>query len=599
MEKVKIRSEIKDEFKWDLSSIYKDINLWNKDYETAIKEIDLIKKYKANFLNSKENLLEYLNFSEKLERLILKIYYYAHLNYDSNTLDNKYEKLYEKAKNLYNKYALESSFFTPMVIKFDSNKLNLYLNESKELSKYKRMFDEIIRYKNHTLSEDKEEFIHKFSKVLDNPQTTYKSLIYSDIKFDNVLDKDNNSLELNDNNYSVYLMSSDRILRKNAFLNLFNGYSNYKNIITKLFTGNMESNVVISRLKNYKNALNASQFSENISEGVYTNLIKVVNDNLNVMHKFYKMKKDILKLDDMHIYDTYVPLLNDYDKDFSFKEAKELAIKSLSILGDDYVKTLEKAFDEKWIDVYYNKGKYTGAYSSGFYDINPFVLLNYKNKIDDVSTLVHELGHSMHTYYSCKNNMYVYSNYDIFVAEVASTVNELLLANYMLLNSNKKEEKLSILNHIIDMFKATLYRQTMFAEFEYEIYKKYENDENLTNEEISEFYLSLVKKYHGNNVVIDEEIKYEWMRIPHFYYNFYVYKYATGISAACYIVNSIINGKKDAVKNYIEFLKTGGSMYPLDELKIAGVDLTDEKTIKSAIDMFDSYIDEFIKIYNS
>ena len=597
--KVKLRSEIKDEYKWDLTTIYENNEKWEEDFKKAEDLLKEIPNYKDNFLDSANNLLDFLEFDEKVDRLISKLYYYAHLNYDSDTLCDQYKKMNDRVIDLSSRYGELTSFFTPSILSLDNNVLEKYYLNNPKLLDYKFMFDDIIRYKKHTLSEDKEKMIAMLLKALDNSAKTYQTLIYSDIKFDKVKDENEKEIEFNDNVYSTLIKSKNRRVRRDAFMTLFNGYKNYKNVIADLFNGNKESEIALAKIRNYKSAVMASLFSENINIEVYNNLVKCINDNMDVIYKYYRVKKEILGLDQLHIYDTYVELVGNYDKKYSFSEAKDLALKSLSILGEDYIKNIKRAFDERWIDVYYNKGKYTGAYSSGFYDTNPFVLLNYKETIDDVSTLVHELGHSMHTYYSCKNNKYVYSNYEIFVAEVASTVNEMLLANYMLKNSKNKEEKLSILNHIIDMFKATLYRQTMFAEFEYEMYDKKEKNESLTSDYISQSYYEILKKYYGKEVILDEEIKYEWMRIPHFYYNFYVYKYATGLASACYIVDGILNNKKNALENYLSFLKTGGSKYPLDALKVAGVDMTDKTVIESAIKMFDKYIDEFTLVYNS
>ena len=380
---------------------------------------------------------------------------------------------------------------------------------------------------------------------------------------------------------------------------LHNKYKKYIRTITSTYKGEVETNVVLAKIRNYDSAISASLYSDNVSQDIYNNLIKVVNDNMDVLYKYYDLKKEILSLNRLHMYDTYVEIINKVSKKYTFDEAKEIVMEALSVLGDKYIKNLKKAFDEKWIDIYHSKGKRSGAYSSGNFDVNPYVLLNFEGTLDDVSTLAHELGHSMHTYLSCKNNPYQYSSYEIFVAEVASTVNELLLANYMLKSSKNKEEKLAIINHILDLYKATLYRQTMFAEFEKETHKLREKGEVLTSDLLSNMYYDLVKKYFGPNVLCDDLIRYEWARIPHFYYNFYVYKYATGISAASYIVDGILNNREGALKNYINFLKTGGSMYPLDELKIAGVDLNSKSVVLSAIKTFERYLKEFKDIYNS
>jgi len=351
-----------------------------------------------------------------------------------------------------------------------------------------------------------------------------------------------------------------------------------------------------AKILNFNSSLEASLYSDNVSTDVYNNLIDTVNNNLHILYKYYDLKKEVLELDELHLYDIYLELIKELDKEYSYEEAKELVINALSVLGDDYINNLKKAFDEKWIDVYNNVGKRSGAYSSGFYDTNPFVLLNYESKLKDVSTLAHELGHSMHTYYSCKNNTYNNSSYKIFVAEVASTVNELLLNKYLLKHSTDDKEKLYILNSLLELFKGTIFRQVMFAEFERDMHKKHENGEILTHDLLSNEYYKLNQKYFGPNVVVDEQIKYEWERIPHFYYNFYVYKYAIGLSAACYIVDGILNNRENALENYLNFLKSGGSDYPVNELKIAGVDITSPEVIESAIKTFDNTINEMKKL---
>ena len=391
----------------------------------------------------------------------------------------------------------------------------------------------------------------------------------------------------------------NREVRKRAFEILLGGYSKYKNTLASCYANYVDTNISLSKIYNYDNALSASLFPDNVDESIYKNLIKTVNNRLDVLYRYYDIKKKALNLDEFHLYDVYANLVDECDKNYTFDEAKKLVLKALKPLGDEYQEVLNKAFNERWIDIYHNKGKTSGAYSSGFYDTNPYILLNFEGKLNDVSTLAHELGHSMHTYFSCKNNPYQYSSYKIFVAEVASTVNELLLSNYMFKNSNNKEEKLNIINHVLELFKSTIYRQTMFAEFELLMHQKREEKEVLTSTFLTDNYYDIVKKYFGKNVVCDDLIKYEWSRIPHFYYDFYVYKYATSLSAACYIVTCILNNEKDALNNYLRFLSMGGSDYPVNELKKAGVDMTDSKVIDSAIDMFSDYLDKFEEIYNS
>ena len=367
-----------------------------------------------------------------------------------------------------------------------------------------------------------------------------------------------------------------------------------------MLSNDVKINNTLSRIRGYNSALEASLFLDNIDISVYNNLVSTVESNLNPLYNYLELKRKILQLDELHLYDVYVPLLeNKNNKKYTFDEAKDLVIKAVSVLGDDYVSIIKKAFDERWIDKYPNVSKTSGAYSSGSYTTNPFILLNFQGELNDVSTLAHELGHSVHSYYSRKNNPFQYSNYKIFVAEVASTVNELLLANYLLKNSTDNDEKLNILNRLMELYRTTIYRQTMFASFEKEIYDLEYNGKVLTPEVINDVYYNLNKKYFGPNVYIDELIKHEWEKVPHFYYNFYVYKYATGLSAASSIVKKILSGEENAVDNYIKFLKTGGSDYPIEELKIAGVDMNDKNVICDAIEMFDNITKEFQELYYS
>ncbi len=595
----KLRCEIEDKYKWDLTKIYKDEKEWQKDFDDVKEKILKVLEYKDSFLSNGKKLYEYLKYDEEVSRKLEKIYYYAHLNYDADTLDEKYKVMTNKVSDLFTKYNELSSFVVPEILKLDEEKLNTFCKEEEKLEDYRFSIENIYRFKNHTLDEEKEKMLSNLSKCLSNPEETYEALTDSDFEYDYITDEKGNKVKFNESNYSLFIKSKDRSVRKRAFEMLHNKYKKYIRTITSTYKGEVETNVVLAKIRNYDSAISASLYSDNVPVDIYNNLIKVVNDNMDVLYDYYDLKREILSLDRLHMYDTYVEIINKIDKKYSFDEAKEIVMEALSILGDKYIKNLKKAFDEKWIDIYHSKGKRSGAYSSGNFDVNPYVLLNFEGTLNDVSTLAHELGHSMHTYLSCKNNPYQYSSYEIFVAEVASTVNELLLANYMLKNSKNKEEKLAVINHILDLYKATLYRQTMFAEFEKETHKLREKGEVLTSDLLSNTYYNLVKKYFGPNVLCDDLIKYEWARIPHFYYNFYVYKYATGISAASYIVDGILNNKEGALENYMKFLKSGGSMYPLDELKIAGVNLNSKSVILSAIKTFEKYLKEFKDIYNS
>lgn len=589
----KKRSEVNDNYKWDLTLIYQSDDEWYKTFEKIEKSIVEIKKFEGNIVKNAENLLEYIEFSLQLERKLYKLYYYAHLKHDQDTTDTNYQVMKGKIDELLVKYNEINAFANPEMMTVDYDTIKKFIKENNKLKDYEFLLENIYRYKNHILSFELEEALSTLTNILDCPETIYTSLVDSDMKFGIIKDEKGKKVELTESNFRLFLQSNNRNVRKNAFETMFNTYSNFKNTISQTFSNNIEMLTKIAKMKNFNSSLEASLFSENIDIQVYNNLIDTVSNNLEILYKYFDLKKELLNLDEFHLYDQYVELVPNCSKKYTFEEAKKTVLEALNVLGEDYITNLNKAFDEKWIDVYNNVGKRTGAYSSGFYDTKPYILLNYEGTINDVSTLAHELGHSMHTYYSCSNNPYHYSSYRIFVAEVASTVNELLLNLYLLNKTDDKEEKKYILNNLMDLFKATIYRQTMFAEFEKNMHQKKEQGEVLTHTKLCEEYYQLNKKYFGDNVVVDECIKYEWERIPHFYYNFYVYKYAIGLSCACYIVDNILQKKDNMLENYINFLKSGGSDYPINELKIAGIDITKKEVIESAIKMFENLIDEF------
>ena len=593
--KQKRRDEINVTDTWDLTYIFKNEKEFNDALNDAKDKIKDVTKYKGKLLDSSDSLLSYLKFDDNMERSLYKLYYYAHLNLDVDTTNTTSQEREGKVTNLLQEYSVLSSFVLPELLKGDYDKVKKYLDENKELEKYRFNLENIYRYQNHSLSEEKEEMLSHLSKSFIADEV-FEALTDADIAFPNIL-VDGKEVELTESNYNTFIRSYNRDVRKDAFTKLLSTYGNYKNTLAKTFSGNVELLTSMAKIKNFNSSIEASLYADNIPVSVYNKLIDTVSKNLSVLYKYYDLKKEILNLDELHLYDIYVPIVNNIEKHYSFNDARDIVISALSVLGDDYISNLKKAFDERWIDIYNNKGKRGGAYSSGFYDTKPYLLLNFEGKYEDVTTLAHELGHSMHTYYSCTNQPYNLSSYNIFVAEVASTVNELLLAHYLINNSNDKNEKLFLINQLMELYKATIFRQVMFAEFERDMHQAVENGEVLTNEYLKNNYYNLIKKYFGDSVVCDEEIKNEWMRIPHFYYNFYVYKYAVGLSCATKIVNGILSNKEGAIKKYLEFLKTGGSMYPSEELLVAGVDIYDENVYIEAINTFNNYIDEFKKTY--
>lgn len=594
----KTRDQIDKQYKWDLDSIYSSVSAFNEELEKVKLRINELKNYENTMMNSADNLYEVIDEYFKVDRIISKLWTYASNKYNEDVTNNDNQVLMEKVRVLGDLFGENTSYFTPNLLKYDYSKIEEFYNENEKLKDYEFIFQNEYRNKKHVLSNEEELLISKLAKSFGDAEEIGSVLRDADLTFGNIKDEDGNEVTLTDSNYSVYIKSKDQNVRKSAFKTLYSGYKKFNNTLSVIFKQHLQAQSTFAKVRKYDSSLEAALFSDNIDKKVYDNLIDTVSSHLDYLYDYYDFKRKVLNLDELHLYDTYVNVAPDFNKKYSFEEGKELVLDTLKILGDDYLKIAKKSFEEKWYDIYPNKGKRGGAYSSGSYDTNPFILLNYTNEYHDVSTIIHELGHSIHTYYSNQNNPFQYSNYTLFVAEVASQVNELLLADNMLEKAKTREEKLFILNELLDLFKGSIFRQTMFAEFDKIVAEKTDNGEILTSSQLNEIHYNLNKKYFGDNVVIDEEIKYEWERIPHFFYNFYVYKYSTGLASACHIVKNIKENKEGAREKYLEFLKTGGSDYPLNELKIAGVNLDNKEVIESALEMFKNYLEEFKKLYS-
>ena len=590
---MKDRKDVDKQYTWDLDVIYSSIKELDDDYCKAKELIEKMSKFENNMMDSSSNFYNSFKLACDIERIIEKLYSYANLSFDLDTSNNCSQELSEKISNLYSDYVKASYFIFPTVVKCDKELIDKYYIEEPKLKEYGTNIRNILRYKEHTLSDKEEKLLSSISKMMGNCYDTYELLVDCDMSFDHIKDENGDLVELTNSNYSLYIESKNRDVRKSAFNTLYKEYKKYSNTFASLLSTNMKELSVISKVSNYNSAIERSLYGDEVDIDVYNNLIDSVHSNLCYLHDYYKLKKDLLGLDEIHLFDIYVPIVGDYDKKYSYEEAKNIILKVLNVFGDEYINKVKEALDSRWIDVYPTKNKRNGGYSGGSYDTYPYILLNYQEQYSDMSTLIHEMGHSMHSYFSRKYNNYQDSQYSIFTAEVASTVNELLLSKYMLDNSESKEEKLFILNNLMELYRATIYRQTMFAEFEKNISSIIDNDGALTAEKLSNMYYDLNKLYFGDNVVVDNEIKYEWERIPHFYYNFYVYKYATGLSAASVIVNNILSGTTGAVENYIEFLKCGSKLSPVESLKIAGVDLTKKEVIDSALDEFRNVINMY------
>ncbi len=599
MKKQKTRSEISDKYKWDLTRIYKTDEDWNNDFN-KLKELSKdIEKYEYNLFESKDNLENYLILSEKLEKLENKLESYASLHQSEDATNVTYQKMTNDITDLVMKINEKDSFFDELFYKTEFSKIEEYAKESEIINLYLEVFRRKLRYKDHYLPKDKEKLVSKILKPMYASGEIYSMLTDAEFKFGNIKDEEGNEVELTESNFSNYLASKNRRVREDAFKGIYKKYGEFKNTITLTYTSDIDASIALNKVYNFDSVRKSSLYSDNIDIKVYDNLIDSVHNNLDKLFKYFALKKKLLNLDEIHLYDLYTKVIDEDEKNYTYEEAKELVLKALNPLGEDYLEKAKSIFDNRLVDVYNNIGKRGGAFSSGTYDTEPYMLLNYEGKVRDVSTIAHELGHSMHTTYSNLANPRPYSNYRIFVAEVASTVNELLLAFYMLDNSQSKVEKLLILNELLDNYKATIYRQTMFAEFEKEMYRRRENEESLSHEDIEKYYYDLNKLYFGKDVVVDDEIKYEWERIPHFYTAFYVYKYATSMSAATYIADKIYNGDTKFRDKYIEFLKSGNSKYPVDELKDLGLDMTNEKVVNEALDKFAELTEKFEDLLDS
>ena len=485
------------------------------------------------------------------------------------------------------------SFFSVELLKNDESLIKKYIKEDERLKEYEFSIEQVFRDKPYILSEEQEKMMASLGEVLNTPTEIYETLDTTSLSFDDFY-IDNEKYSLNQSNYTLYLRDDNREIRKKAFLNYYKEYKKMKDTLSSVLYGNIKANFFISKQRGYKSPLEMYLYGENIPTSLYEKLIKEVSNRIDVSYKYIALRKKVLNLDEMHMYDIYVPLVK-YDKKYTYEEALDIVKEALKPLGDTYIKDLNNIIFSSCIDVYHNKNKQTGAYSWGCYDTLPYVLLNFEGTFNDVSTLAHELGHSMHSYYSKNNNPYQDASYTIFLAEVASTVNEILLNKYMYKNAKTKNEKLYFLNNLLEMLRTTLIRQTMFAEFEKTLYDMENNGTILTCDVMCKLYYTLNKKYYGNDIVHDTDISLEWARISHFYKGFYVYKYATGISIACKIAKDILDEKEGALDNYLKLLQSGGSNYSTALLKIVGIDIVKDDTIKNAIDLFDDVIDEFYK----
>ena len=593
MDHIKERREVPKEFQWNLERIFKTDEEFQKEIEAVRKQIDEFAKLEGHTTENAEMFYRSITAGNEIERRLNKLYTYASMKSDEDVANTENQAKKEQVVNLYNYASSKMYFQTPELLNTEKEVIESFYQAEPKLLEHKTNIEEVYRYKPHTLPKEEEKLLSNLSSAFGNDETTYGYLTDSDLDFGTIHDENGVEVPLTDTNFSIYIKSPKREVRKEAFERLYEVYKQFQNTITATFNGAIKQNVAMAHIKHYKTSFEAALFGDELDPIVYDTLVSSVRNHLDVLHDYYRLRKEVLNLKELHLYDVYTNLVPDTDTKYPFETASRLVLDALKPLGDAYINDLKQAFTESWIDIYPNKNKRGGAYSSGSYDTMPYVLLNYQDKLDDVSTLAHELGHSMHSFYTRKNQPYQYGDYPIFVAEVASTVNELLLAKHMLKVSTNKNERLAILNQLLELFKGTIYRQVMFAEFEKYAYDLVEQDEVITPDKLCKKYYELNQDYFGSDVVVDKEIAYEWEKVPHFYYHFYVYKYATGISAACHIVEGILSGDEAKRDAYLKMLANGCCENPLNTLKIAGVDMTDKEVYESAIRMFADTIEEF------
>lgn len=591
MGQYKSREDVPLEEKWSLEDIYPSLKEWEEDYRTIEDKTGDLKQFDGQ-INDANSLFKYLKLSEETGYTYKKLYVYAMLQLDLDTRVTSSQALLDRAKQLGVKLSSATSFFMPFLLSLEEDTLKQYIEEEKGLSYFEEDLLESYRYKQHVLSKEKEEVLSELGEALSAPSNIFGMINNADIKFGEVT-QDGKKVELTRGLYSKLIEDENRDTRKEAYKAYYKPYVEQKNTIAATLSQAIKNNVKLSKMRQYPSALEKSLFSDMVPKDVYDNLIQATKDNIKPYHEYSRIRKEILGVDELRAYDLNVPLVTGVKEDISFDEAYETMLKSLTPLGEEYVNTLRSFRENRYFDVRETPGKRSGAYNLGLYGVHPFVLLNHRDDLDSLFTLVHECGHAMHSWYSSKHQPQISAGYSIFVAEVASTVNEVLLIRYLLKTTEDEAMKKHLLNHFIDSFKGTLFTQAMFAEFEKVTHEKAEKGEPLNADVFNDMYEQIFREFSGEELVLDEEVKYGWSRIPHFYRPFYVYKYATGYASAIQIADTLLKGDKDYLERYLTFLKSGSSDYPLELLKKAGVDLTKPEPIQNALSIFGELVEEF------
>lgn len=593
MTKIKTRDQIANEFKWDLTHLIANENQWQQYYDDVATLTGNLSEFNGRLSDSPEVLLSCLKTREVMEEKFARLYTFSYMRFHQDTGVSAHQESTEKVNALQVKVASAGAFIEPELMGMDEEILRQTINSNEDLQHYTHYVDDLLRQQAHILPQAQEELLAGLSDFAGTPGSIFSMFNDADLRFPDVINEDGEPAPLTKGNFIKYLESSVSSVRETAFRTLYRKYKENENTLAATLTANLKKDVFMMNARGFEGTCQASLFAKNIDVSVYDNLVNAVNNSLDLLHRYVTLRKKLLQMDELHMYDLYMPMIAEEKEAIPYDTAKKTVLDALAVMGPDYTATVQRAFDEKWIDVYESEGKRGGAYSWGTYGVHPYILLNYQDNIKNMFTLAHELGHTMHSYYSSKVQSFTYADYPIFLAEVASTVNESLLLQHLLKTTTDKNKRMYLLNHYMESFRTTLYRQTMFAEYEKLIHEKIEHGEALTAKTLSDIYYELNVRYYGEDITVDEEIAMEWSRIPHFYYNYYVYQYATGFSSAIAIARNILDGGAEAVDNYISnFLSAGKSRYPLETLKSVGVDMTTAAPVVSALKVFEEVLDE-------
>ncbi|MFT8384550.1 MAG: oligoendopeptidase F [Lentilactobacillus hilgardii] len=597
-QKLPLRKDVPADLTWDLTTIYQSDDQFEKDFVSVEKTLPSLKKLSGTLTQGAAALLTATETMLTAARKLEKVYVYAQLKNDQDTSEDGYQAMYAKAQALAAQFGAATAWFDPELLKLNDKQMTSYYEAQPKLRDYKRLYDQTFAKRAHILSNEVEEVLAGADDIFSSGEKTFGVLDNTDLSFPTVTEENGHQVQLSQGVYGILLESTNRDVRRQAFQKLYEVYSQFQHTLAATLTTNVKNHNFKANVRQYHSALEAALSSTEIPVKVYDNLISEVNKHLDLLHRYVALRKRILGLDELHMYDLYTPLIGKKSPKYTFDESKKVALDALQVMGPQYVNHVKEEFNNRWIDVVENRYKRSGGYSSGTYDTNPFILLNWKDNLDNLYTLIHETGHSMHSYYASHNQPYQYGDYSIFVAEIASTTNENILTDY-LLDKFKDDDKMKryILNYYLDGFKGTVFRQTQFAEFEQYIHEQDAKGQPLTANFLDNYYRQLNQKYYGESVISDKEIGLEWSRIPHFYYNFYVYQYATGFAAASTLADNIVNGDAEHVEKYLNYLKSGSSDTPINVMKKAGVDMTQPEYLEKAFRIFEERLDEFEKLF--